>query len=114
MEREGLLGGTGLKSLEHFATWQLGVNRGRARELTAIAARLDDLPVTTGLLRDGLLSADQVAVIAKQAPAGADQGYAELAQRATVAQLQRALRAERTRPDQPDPPPAPPAREVSV
>jgi len=116
VDGEGLLQGTGVKSLEHFATWQLGCNRGRARDLAAIARRLEELPVTTGLLRDGLLSADQVAVIANRAPAGTDQDYADLAQLATVSQLQRALRAERTRPD-PEPaapPPAPPERQVSA
>jgi aryl carrier-like protein len=118
VDDEDLIAGTGLKSVEHFATWQLGCSRGRARDLVAIAERLDELPVTTGLLREGLLSADQVAVIARRAPAGTDQDYAELAQRATVSQLQRALRAERTRtnPDEPAPasPPSPPERQVSV
>ena len=32
-----LLGGTGLRSVEHFCTWQLGVSSGRAKDLTAIA-----------------------------------------------------------------------------
>lgn len=116
VDGEGLLHGTGVKSLEHFATWQLGCTRGRARDLAAIARRLEDLPVTTGLLRGGLLSVDQVAVIAHRAPTGTDQAYADLAQLATVSQLQRALRAERTRPaPQPaSPPSAPPDRQVST
>lgn len=118
VDDEDLIAGTGLKSVEHFATWQLGCSRSRARDLTAIAERLDELPVTTGLLRDGLLSADQVAVIARKAPAGTDEDYAALAQLATVSQLKRALRAERTRiqPDEPAPapPPATPERQVSI
>ncbi len=62
-----LLGGTGLRSVEHFCTWQLGVSSSRAKDLTAIAKRIDELPETVGLLREGLLSADQVAVIAHRA-----------------------------------------------
>lgn len=93
VEDEGLLGGTGLRSLEHFATWQLGVSGGRARVLTAIARRRVEFPVTVGLLDTGLLSEDQAGVIARKAPAGTDEHYAELARTATVAQLRTALRA---------------------
>jgi len=113
VERDGLLGGTGLRSVEHFATWQLGVSRGHARDLTAIAERLDDLPRVTGLLRDGLLSSDQVAVIARRAPAGTDEHYADLAPTLTVSQLQRALRAAPKPPDAEPPVPAP-ERQVST
>jgi hypothetical protein len=107
VEQEDLLGGTGLRSLEHFATWQLGVSAGRARGLTAIARRRDELPTTTGLLEAGLLSEDQTAVIARRAPDGTDEHYADLARNATVAQLRTALRAapEPTPPPD-DPPPA--------
>lgn len=112
VEGEGLLGGTGVRSVEHFATWQLGCSRGHARDLTAISERLDDLPVTTGLLRDGSLSVDQVAVIARRAPAGTDEHYADLARTMTVHQLQRALRAA-PKPSAPEPPP-PPERELST
>jgi len=113
VDREGLLGGTGLKSLEHFATWQLGVSRGRARQLTAVAGRLDDLPRVTGLLREGRLSTDQVAVIARKAPAGSDDHYADLAPSMTVSQLNRALRAA-PKPPEPEPASAPPEREVTI
>jgi len=99
-----LLGGTGLRSLEHFCTWQLGVSSGRAKGLAAIARRVDELPETTGLLREGRLSEDQAAVIAKQAPAGTDAHYAGLARLSTVAQLQRALRVA----PKPEPEPSPP------
>lgn len=101
VEAEGLLGGTGLRSLEHFATWQLGVAAGRARNLAAIARRREALPATVGLLGDGLVSEDQAAVIARRAPDGADGHYAELARSATVAQLRTALAHT------PEPPPGP-------
>ena len=120
VEEEELLGGTGLKSLEHFATWQLGVSTGRARNLVAIARRRDEFPATTGLLSDGLLSEDQVGVVARQAPPGTDAHYAELAPSATVSQLRKALRAApKPAPDQnsdhDDPAPDPePERSVSA
>ncbi|HEX4902026.1 MAG TPA: DUF222 domain-containing protein, partial [Acidimicrobiales bacterium] len=117
VEREGLLGGTGLKSVEHFATWQLGVSRGHARDLTAIAERLDDLPLVTGLLREGRLSVDQVAPIARTAPSGprVDEHYADLAPSLTVAQINKALRAAPKPPPPTDAPPTPqPEREVST
>src|SRR3546814_2810180 len=90
VDREGLLAGTGLRSLEHFATWQLGCSRGRAQDLTSIAARLDDLPLVTGLLREGRLSLDQVAPIARKAPSDpeVDQHYADLVPALTVTQIQ--------------------------
>jgi hypothetical protein len=109
VDAEELLAGTGLRSLEHFCTWQLGVSSGRAKDLVAVAERLDDLPVTTGLLRDGLLSVDQVAPVAKKAPSSpdADEHFAGLARRMTVSQLQRALRSATNPPTQPEPNPAP-------
>jgi hypothetical protein len=109
VDAEELLAGTGLRSLEHFCTWQLGVSSGRAKDLVAVAERLHDLPVTTGLLRDGLLSVDQVAAVAKKAPSSpdADEHFADLARQMTVSQLQRALRSATNPPSQPEPTPAP-------
>jgi len=113
VERDGLLGGTGVRSVEHFATWQLGCGRGRARDLADVAARLDDLPQTTALLREGRLSVDQVAPIARKAPAHDDDHYADLAQRMTVSQIQRALRsAGAGRRPEPEVPPV--ERQVSI
>jgi hypothetical protein len=99
---EDVLGVTGARSLEHFATWQLGVSPARARNLAAIARRRDALPVTVGLLGEGVVSEDQAAVIARRAPDGTDEHYADLARFATVSQLQTALRLA------PTPPPADP------
>lgn len=64
VDAEGLLGGTGVRSLAQFLSWQLGLSTGRGRELARIAARRSDLPAVTGLLDDGLLSVDQTAPIA--------------------------------------------------
>lgn len=110
VDAEDLIAGTGLRSLEHFCTWQLGVSSGRAKDLVAVAERLADLPVTTGLLRDGLLSLDQTAVVAKKAPSSpdADEHFAGLARQMTVSQLARALRSATT-PAPPSPEPSPPA-----
>lgn len=113
VDREGLLAGTGLRSLEHFATWQLGCSRGRAQDLTSIAARLDDLPLVTGLLREGRLSLDQVAPIARKAPSDpeVDQHYADLVPAMTVTQIRKALRSAPKPSDAPARP-EPPERQV--
>lgn len=115
IERDELLGGTGVKSLESFCTWKLGVSMGRARQLCALARRADELPRTVSMLRDGRLSEDQAGVIARMAPAGTDDHYADLAEYATVGQLRRALRLASPPGPQPrdpeSPDPAPPTSE---
>lgn len=110
-----LLGGTGVRSLEHFCTWQLGVSSGRAKVLAAIARRAGELPETTGLLREGRLSEDQAGAIAARAPAETEGHYADLARSATVSQLRRALRAApKPEPTEPEPAgPVVPENEVS-
>jgi hypothetical protein len=92
IDAEGLWADMGARSLEHLATWQLGVSAARARNLCAIARRREQLPVTAGLLGEGVLSEDQAAVIARRAPDGTDEHYADLARFATVSQLRTALR----------------------
>ena len=61
---------------------------------------MDELPRCTTALREGQLSLDQVGVIAERAGKGSDAHYAELAARATVAQLRNAITLEpRPEPD---------------
>src|SRR5262249_41072040 len=57
------------------------------------ARRRDELPVTLGAVRDGELSVDQAVVVARHAPAEYEASVAELAKKATVAQLQRTVPA---------------------
>lgn len=107
----------GAKSLEHWVAWKAGMSPAHAAELVAVARRSDELVQTMAGLREGVLSEDQVALIAKRAPAGpeADAHFAELARHASVRQLREALRITKvSRPPEPEPAsPAEPERSVS-
>jgi Domain of unknown function (DUF222) len=89
----GCWNGHGIRSPEHWITWKTGVSATRARDLVLIARRTAELPVTTEVFRNGLLSVDQVAVIARETPAEFDETVSELAKSSTVPQLQSVLRS---------------------
>jgi Domain of unknown function (DUF222)/HNH endonuclease len=105
LERGGLCGLTGARSVEALVAWKLGVSAGTAHTITTIAGRLQEFPRCAQGMREGRLSADQVGVIAARAGEGSDEHYAELARVATVNQLRTAVKLE-PRPD-PDPAPRP-------
>src|SRR3954470_9421250 len=69
---EELWNGQGILSPEHWVAWRCGVAPGRARQLVAIARRLDELPAHRALLRAGAITVDQAAVVAKYIPAAVD------------------------------------------
>ena len=83
--------GWGIRSPEQWVAWKCGVGRARARSLVAMARRLPELPETRASFEAGALAEDQVAVVARHAPASTDVEVAELARQATVHQLRRAL-----------------------
>ena len=83
--------GWGLRSPEHWLCWQTGVSPSRAQRIVSIARRVDDLPVTMAAFAKGVLSIDQVAVIAAHARAFNDAEACELARSASVAQLSAVL-----------------------
>ena len=97
----GTWNGWGIRSIEHWVTWQCGVSPARAAKLVAMARRLGDLPAAETAFGAGELSEDQVAVITRHTPDHNDAEVTELARYATVSQLQRTLRSlpvHRTRP----------------
>ncbi|HWI05493.1 MAG TPA: DUF222 domain-containing protein, partial [Acidimicrobiales bacterium] len=81
----------GIHSPTQWVAWQCGVSPARARSLVAMARRRDELAETSAAHEAGELCADQVAVIARHAPAGVDAQVAELARASTVTQLRRVL-----------------------
>ena len=83
--------GVGIRSPEQWVAWKCGVGSGRARSLVTMARRLSDLPQTRAAFEAGELAEDQVAVVARHAPASTDAEVAELARQATVGQLRRVL-----------------------
>jgi hypothetical protein len=102
IDREGLWGITGCRSLSALVGWKLGLSSANARILSTLARRVEQFPRCVAGLSDGTLSLDQVGAIAARAAAGSDDHYADLAPYATVNQLITALRLE----VRPKPPPA--------
>ena len=105
MDRDGLWGATGARSLPSLVAWKTGVTPHNAQAMVAVAHRLDEFPSCAEGMREGRLSLDQVGVIAERAGDGSDEHYAQFAASATVAQLRKAVSLE-PRP-KPDPKPEP-------
>ena len=84
--------GAGIRSPAHWVALKCNVGLWRARSLVAIAARVDDLPVTIAAFESGVLSEDSAALICRRCPAHNDTEMAEFARFATVSQLRRTLR----------------------
>jgi len=78
-------------SPEHWLVLRAGLSPARARDITRIARRSEQLPSTRAALDDGQLSVDQAAVVAKYAPSSHEASITELAVNATVPQLRRTL-----------------------
>src|SRR6476469_4851389 len=108
IDRDGLCGMTGARSVAGLVAWKLGLSSGNAHTITTIANRLEEFPRCAAGMREGRLSLDQVGVIAARAGEGSDEHYAELARCATVNQLRTAVKLEpRPEPDpRPDPQPS--------
>src|SRR5215207_6113894 len=96
--------GYGIITPEQWLTLHTGLSPERARQIVRIArrSRRGDLPETIRLFDDGLITVDQVAVIARRVPAHNDREAAELAQAASVAQLRRAFSKRFITPADPD------------
>lgn len=103
IERDGLWGATGCRSVAALVAWKLGTTSANARTLTAVAERSESFPRCVAALQEGRLSLDQVGVIASRASEGSDEHYAQLASVATVSQLRTAVALE----PRPDPGPRP-------
>lgn len=110
IEREGIWGATGARSVAGLVAWKLGASSANAHTICAIARRFEEFPQCTGALREGRLSLDQVGVIAAGAGEGSDAHYAQLAAVASVSQLRTAIRLE----PRPDPEPRPPCERAVI
>ena len=75
------------RSLEAFISWRAGVSHAVAAKVVAVARRVDDLPLCLAAFREGLLSLDQIAPIARKVPWWADREICRQAQLMTVAQI---------------------------
>jgi hypothetical protein len=108
IDRDGLCGMTGARSVAALVAWKLGSSSANAHTITTVAGRLEEFPRCGQGMREGRLSLDQVGVIAAGAGEGSDEHYAELAAVASVNQLRTAVKLE-PRPE-PEPQPEPDAR----
>ena len=81
----------GIRSPEHWLTMRCGFSPSHARKVVAVARRFGELPTVMAEFAAGQLSLDQVAVIARYAPAHVEASVAEMAVFASVPQLRRAL-----------------------
>jgi hypothetical protein len=81
----------GVRSADHWLIMRAGLSPARARTIVAVARRREQLPAVIGEFGHGQLSVDQVAVVARYAPAHVEASVAELAVNASVPQLSRAL-----------------------
>ena len=105
IDRDGLWGNTGCRSVAALVAWKTGVSARNAETVVSVAHRRAEFPGCVEGLREGRLSLDQVGAVAQGAADGSDARYARLAENATVAQLRKAVSLE-PRPD-PRPPPQP-------
>ncbi|OKH83000.1 hypothetical protein EB75_10835 [Mycobacterium sp. ST-F2] len=105
IDRDGLWGATGARSLTSLVAWKTGVSPRNAEVMVAVAHRLEEFPRCSESMREGRLSLDQVGVVAEHAADGSDEHYAQFAESATVTQLRTAVKLE-PRPE-PEPKPEP-------
>jgi len=83
--------GHGVRSPEHWLVLRAGLSPSRAREVVALARRQAEMPTLMDTFAGGQLSLDQVATVARHAPAPMEASVTELAVNATVPQLRRTL-----------------------
>ncbi|AQA01440.1 HNH endonuclease [Mycobacterium sp. MS1601] len=107
IDRDGLAGNTGFRSIEALVACKTGVSPHRAKTATTIARRSAEFPRCTDAMREGWLSLDQVGVIATKAGAGSDAHYVQFAKYATVQQIRTAIKQEPKPEPLPDAEPAP-------
>ncbi|MEO1057092.1 MAG: DUF222 domain-containing protein [Actinomycetota bacterium] len=83
--------GNGIYTQRQYLAWRCGISSRRAAQIVAVAERVEVFPRCVQLLRDGLISLDQMAVIAEHAPDWADTELCDLVAHMTVAQLRRTM-----------------------
>ena len=64
LDRDGLWGATGARSIAALVAWKLGSSSVNAKTIAAVAHRFAEFPRCAQGMREGRLSLDQVGVIA--------------------------------------------------
>ena len=65
IDRDGLCGMTGARSVAALVAWKLGCHRPTRQTIATVAGRLEEFPRCARGMREGRLSLDQVGVIAR-------------------------------------------------
>ena len=86
-----LWAGEGMTSMSAWVAWRAGMSPAMARSVVAIAERVAELPASIEAFRRGELSLDQMAAIARNAPAWTDVQSRDYAIVLTVTQLRHVL-----------------------
>jgi hypothetical protein len=102
--------GAGLRTPQHWLAWRTGMSLGRARRLTQIARRVEELPACVAAFRSGRLSEDSMALIAQKVPTERDEEIAAQAPQWLHSQLTRILRHLPDQQRDPAPEPEPESR----
>ncbi|ANW65998.1 hypothetical protein BCA37_22660 [Mycobacterium sp. djl-10] len=113
IDRDGLAGITGFRSVASLVAAKTGVSPNTAKVFTTIAERAEQFPQCVAGMREGWLSLDQIGAVADGAADGSDAHYAQFARYATVTQIRTAVRLEPS-PPAPTPEPVPEPAPVPV
>ncbi|GAA1660696.1 hypothetical protein MMUR_60020 [Mycolicibacterium murale] len=108
IDRDGLAGITGFRSVASLVAAKTGVSPHTAHTFTAVAERAEQFPQCVAGMRDGWLSVDQLGAVVDGAADGSDAHYAQFARYATVTQIRKAVRLEPPPAPQPEPEPVAP------
>jgi hypothetical protein len=107
IDRDGLAGITGFRSVASLVAAKTGVSPSTAHTFTAVAERAEQFPQCVAGMRDGWLSVDQIGAVVDGAADGSDAHYAQFARYATVTQIRKAVRLEPPPAPKPEPEPEP-------
>ena len=106
------MAGLGVRSLQHWLTWQAGISPGHAREVVRLAEARDTHPAIMSTFAAGAISMDQAAVATK-VPAYLDGHIAQTVTFATVPQLRTMVRGARSAPPAPTDPELAPSESLA-
>lgn len=82
----------GIRSPEHWVTWQCGVSHATAEAWVTMARRRSELPKSMELFDEGRITSDVMAAIGRRCPSERDVEVANQAQRMLHSQVDRLLR----------------------
>jgi hypothetical protein len=84
--------GDGLWTPDAYIRWRTGVSQATATKVVAVAKRASEFPRCVTTMQRGELSLDQMAPVAKHAPAWCDEQMSGLAPRLSVSQVTKTSR----------------------